>query len=202
MVKEKLQTASPQETTSLTIPTTLDRSIIILVELYKTENGKILKTNTLIDSGATICCIDCHLVNQMKWPLKKLPRSMLAQNTDRTENTGGTIKHQVQLHLRIQGRTTTQTFYVLNLGKRDNIILGYPWLTKNNLQINWGTREVQMIGTLITHHDNLKIVEQQYLLQYLGALERDESEYATQIYAQQLNTATFCWIMGEDHPEV
>ena len=57
------------------------------------------------------------------------------------------IRHQVKLHLRIDGRNTTQHFFVLNLGKQNNIILGYPWLTKNNLHINWATGEVHMPGT-------------------------------------------------------
>ena len=91
---------------------------------------------------------------------------------------------------------------MLDLGKKDNIILGYPWLMKNNPQINWTTGEVQIIGTPTPHHDDLEIIEQKYLLQYLGAVERDESEYATRIYAQQRNQATFQWVMGEDHPNI
>ena len=31
---------------------------------------------------------------------------------------------------------------------------------KNNPQINWTTREVHMVGTLIPHHDELEIIEQ------------------------------------------
>ena len=42
--------------------TTLRQSITIPVILYKTENGKITETTALVDSGATICCIDLHFV--------------------------------------------------------------------------------------------------------------------------------------------
>ena len=49
---------------------------------------------------------------------------------------------------------------MLNLGKWDNIILGYPWLMKNNPRIDWTTGEVHMIGTLIPCHDEPEIVEQ------------------------------------------
>ena len=62
--------------------------------------------------------------------------------------------------------------------------------------------EFHLVGTPIPGHDEPKIVEQQYLLQYLGAVERDESEYATQIYAQQRNTATLWRVLGEDHPHI
>ena len=52
--------------------TTSARAITIPVTLYKTENRKIAETTALIDSGATICCIDLHLARRMKWPLEKL----------------------------------------------------------------------------------------------------------------------------------
>ena len=130
------QIAYPQWTNSPTIPMTSDRSITIPVELYYSETGKILETGTLIDSRATISCIDRHLVNRMKWPLEKLFWPMYARHTNGTNNIWGTIQHQTTLQLRIWGRTLKETFYVLDLGKQDNIILGYPWLTKNNPQIN------------------------------------------------------------------
>ena len=44
----------------------------IPITLYKSENGKIAETTALIDSGATICCIDIHFARRMKWPLTKL----------------------------------------------------------------------------------------------------------------------------------
>ena len=101
--------------------------------LYKMENGQIAETTALINSGATICCIDLHLAKRMKWPLEKLLTPMHTQIVDGTNNSGGMIHHQIKLHLRIQGRMSMQNFFTSNLGGRDNIILGYPWLTKNNL---------------------------------------------------------------------
>ena len=117
--------------------------------LYKSENGKIAETTALIDSGATICCIDLHFARRMNWPLERLQQPMYAQNTDGTNNKGGMIHYQDKLHLRIDGRNSTQNFLILNLGKKNNIILGYPWLTKNNPHINWTTREVHLVGTPI-----------------------------------------------------
>ena len=113
------------------------------------ENGKIAETTALIDSGATICCIDLHIAKRMKWLLEKLCWPMYAWNADGTDNSRGMICHQVKLHLRINGRNMIQNFFVLNLGKRNNIILGYHWLMRNNPQIDWTTGEVHMIGTPI-----------------------------------------------------
>ena len=115
---------------------------------------------------------------------------MYTQNANSTNNSGGMIHHQIKLHLRIDGKNTTQHFFVLNLGKRNNIILGYLWLTRNNLCIDWTTGEVHIPRTPIPQHDKLEIIEQWYLLQYLGAVKQDESKYTAQIYAQQRNAAT------------
>ena len=46
--------------------------------LYKTENRKIAETTALVDSGATICCIDLHFVRRMRWPLHKLRKPIEA----------------------------------------------------------------------------------------------------------------------------
>ena len=54
------------------------QSITIPVTLYKTENRKIAETTALVDSGATICCIDLHFVKMMKWPLLKLRKPIEA----------------------------------------------------------------------------------------------------------------------------
>ena len=72
----------------------------------------------------------------------------------------------------------------------------------NNLWIDWGTREVHMIGTPIPFHDKPEVVEQWYLLWYLSAMEKDESELAARIYAQQRNAATLWWVLGENHPHI
>ena len=73
---------------------------------------------------------------------------------------------------------------------------------KNNACIDWTTGEVHLIGTPIPRHDKPEIVEQHYLLWYLGAVERDELEYAAQIYAQQRNVATLQRVLGEDHSHI
>ena len=56
-----------------------------------------------------------------------------------------------------------------------------------------------MIGTPIPCHDKPEMIEQQYLLWYLGAVERDKSKLATRNYAQQRNMATLWWVLGENH---
>ena len=148
------------------------------------EDGKIAETTTLIDSGATICCIDLHLTQRMKWSLNRLRQPIYAQNADGTNNKGGLIRYQIDLHLRINERNSIQHFFIMDLSKKNNIILGYPWLTKSNPIINWATGTVTLRGTPAPQHDEIKILEQRYFLQYLQVVEQDNSELVTQIYAQ------------------
>ena len=61
--------STPQNDESVLV-TTSRQSITIPVTLYKTENRKIAETTALVDSGATICCINLHFVQRMKWPLQ------------------------------------------------------------------------------------------------------------------------------------
>ena len=71
--------------------TTSRQSITIPVTLYKMENRKITETVALVNSGATICCINLHFVQRMKWPLLKLGRPIQARNANGTYNKGGMI---------------------------------------------------------------------------------------------------------------
>jgi hypothetical protein len=58
------------------------------------------------------------------------------------KNKRGTIRHYVDLNIEVQGRICREHFLVTGLGKH-RIILGFPWLRKTNLIIDWtkGTLE-------------------------------------------------------------
>ena len=100
------------------------------------------------------------------------------------------IQYQIDLNLRIEDRNSLQRFFVMDLGNKNTIILGHPWLTQTNPLINWTAGTVRMRGTPTLKHDNPKILEQRYLLRYLHAMEKDNYELAARIYAQQRNAAT------------
>ena len=128
------------------------------------ENRKITETTALIDSRATICCINLHFVQRMKWPLLKLGRPIQARNADGTCNKGGMIRYQVDLNLRIEDRNSFQCFFIMDLGNKNTVILGHPWLTKTNPIIDWTAGMVRIRETPVPRHDDPKILEQRYLL--------------------------------------
>ena len=61
----------PKNSQSILV-TTSARAIEIPITLYKTEDRKTAETTALIDSGATISCLDLHFARRMKWPLERL----------------------------------------------------------------------------------------------------------------------------------
>ena len=90
----------------------------------------------------------------------------------------------------------------MDLGNKNTVILGHPWLIKMNPLIDWTAGTVRMRGTPIPRHDDPRILEQRYLLRYLHAIEKDNSELTARIYAQQRNEATLRRVLGEDHPHI
>jgi hypothetical protein len=60
---------------------------------------------------------------------------------DGTENKRGTINAYVNLEFSLGEQKFKEQFYVTGLGKQ-KIILGFPWLHKYNLIINWKKGEV------------------------------------------------------------
>ena len=138
----------------------------------------------------------------MKWPLQRLRKPIEARNTNGTSNKGGMIQYLIDLNLRIEERNSPQRFFVMDLGNKNTVILGHPWLARTNPLIDWTAGTVSMRGTPIPRHDDPRILEQRYLLRYLHTMERDDSEFAARIYAQQRNATTLRRILGKDHPHI
>ena len=66
----------------------------------------------------------------------------LSQSTiDGSPNEAGTIKHSVVLFIRMGGIVHKEEFYAIKC-RKDNIILGLPWLNRVNPTINWVNKHV------------------------------------------------------------
>jgi len=81
-----------------------------------------------------------NIVNQHNLPTSTLLVSINARNTDGSLNQGGPIVKSVTGILNTRLNIPT-SFLVANLGKNE-VILGYPWLTINNPNIDWQTGEI------------------------------------------------------------
>jgi hypothetical protein len=69
-------------------------------------------------------------------PRKILHSPRLIVNVDGTPNKAGAVKEACILEITHQGRSFLQRFYVMDLGF-DQVLLGYPWLTTFNPNIDW-----------------------------------------------------------------
>jgi len=96
----------------------------------------IVEVKALVDSGAGGKFIDQNYAKKLKLKLKKLKKKIPVFNVDGTPNKRGTIRHKIHLDLKIGERTKKTTLYVTGLGKQ-KVILGQPWLKRDNPNINW-----------------------------------------------------------------
>ena len=109
----------------------------------ESQNGKrTVELKGMADCGAGGEFIDQNYARQQNFKISKLQNPLFARNVDGTLNKEGTIRHYVDLDVTIHGRTKPVRFYVTGLG-RQKLILGLPWLQKENPLIDWaqGTLE-------------------------------------------------------------
>ena len=108
---------------------------------------KAVETRALIDSGASISCIDWGFVRKQRIPTQRLKTPIQAQNADNSVNSKGVIRFSTTLFLDVGGITRRTTLYVMNLGN-ENVILGLPWLKDVNPTINWVDRTISIKESL------------------------------------------------------
>ena len=103
---------------------------------------KAVETRALIDSGASISCIDWGFVRKQRIPTQRLKTPIQAQNADNSINSKGVIRFTTTLFLDIGGITRRATLYVM-LGN-ENVILGLPWLKDVNPSIDWINKTISV----------------------------------------------------------
>jgi hypothetical protein len=96
----------------------------------------------LIDSGAGGNFIDMEIVERLQLARIELRRPIMVRNVDGTYNANGQITHRVLLKTTIAGQRQTLSLLVTGIGKQ-SIILGLPWLIKENPDINYRTGQLQ-----------------------------------------------------------
>src|SRR6266702_3936088 len=90
----------------------------------------------LIDSGAMDNFISKNLLHRLKIGYLLVENPIKIWNVDGTHNKDRAISHFMDLQVRTGTETKTLRFLITNLG-RDEVILGYPWLTAFEPVIHW-----------------------------------------------------------------
>jgi hypothetical protein len=120
---------------SVTIANISRNSISVPIEIGSSKQT----VETLIDSGAGGLFIDQNYAKNFN--INFLDKLVKAYNMDGTENKRGMINAYVNLEFSLGERKFKERFYVTGLRKQ-RIILGFPWLHKYNLIIDWKKGEV------------------------------------------------------------
>jgi len=103
--------------------------------LFETAHAT-AEREVLIDSGATNNFICKNLLQRLKIATLPIEVPLKIWNVDGTHNQDGKITHFTDLQVRTGADTKILRFLLTNLG-RDEVILGYPWLTAFKPEIHW-----------------------------------------------------------------
>ena len=98
---------------------------------------KVVDTWILVDSGADISCIDQDFVKKYNLPTTKLTISIQARNADHSHKKNGDIQYTCDLF--IEWLAQKVILHVMTC-RKENVILGLPWLKKANPTVNWTTQ--------------------------------------------------------------
>src|SRR4029077_16591299 len=108
----------------------------IPITIHLSDNWKV-DENALIDCGAKGGnFVNSKFAERHSLPLKRLPIEILVLNADRSENKGGKIRRYLKTQIEVAKRTCDVVLLETSLGQ-EMVILGYPWLEKENPQIDW-----------------------------------------------------------------
>ena len=127
---------TPETVKSVIVADKQSKSFHIALSVLKNTFDKDIITKALIDSGASINCLDWGCIKRNKIPYHHLPQPIHATNVDGSNNESGIIKFITTIFIHIKGIIHRVLFHIINCGN-ENVILGTPWLEKVNPQINW-----------------------------------------------------------------
>ena len=147
-----------------------ETSIRIPVTLYIKEKPIFLRA--LIDSGAEGVFINSQIINRYEIPQQPLSNPITIKNVDGTTNKEKEISRYIRPIMKIGDKTEPTKFWVTSIGQED-IILGLPWLQKNNPQINWADNIIR-INQLLKKERKLEIPE--YCRKYYKIFNKKAAE--------------------------
>jgi hypothetical protein len=106
------------------------------VQCYLHSIAKRAEIIALVDSGATENFLNLSYVKWLRLPVKTLKTPRKLYNVDGMENKAGELQHYTNLETRTGTTTTRLQFFLSDLGEH-KAILGYPWFTAVQPNIDW-----------------------------------------------------------------
>jgi len=111
-----------------------DKQLNVWVKLQTTDTYRTFYKQALVDSGSS--CISRKFVKENLIDTCLLPFPITYYNTDGSTNKNRNITEVVEMNMTIGDHQELIQLSVINFGNHD-LFLGYNWLQKHNLTINW-----------------------------------------------------------------
>ena len=120
------------------------REVMVKIGLERIDTQEGITVEALLDSGMMGLVMSSEFPRKQGFKLKKLNKPMYVRNVDGSLNKEGPIKHMVEVNIYYQGHRERLEIDVIG-GQKWTVILGMPWLTCHNPEIDWRTGEVKMM---------------------------------------------------------
>ena len=120
------------------------REVMVKIGLERIDTQEGITVEALLDSGMMGLVMSSEFPRKQGFKLKKLNKPMYVRNVDGSLNKEGPIKHMVEVNIYYQGHRERMEIDVIG-GQKWTVILGMPWLTCHNPEIDWRTGEVKMM---------------------------------------------------------
>ena len=106
--------------------------------VYLQSAAKRAEAIALVDSGATENFMNLQYARWLKLPIEQMEQPRKLFNVDGTENISGELRYYTDLLVKTGHKLLRLRFFLSDFGK-NNIILGYPWFSAIQPNINWKT---------------------------------------------------------------
>jgi len=120
-----------------------DKQLNVWVKLQTTDTYRTFYKQALVDSESSSSCISQKFIKENLIDTCSLPFPITCYNTDRTTNKDRSVMEIVEMNMTIGDHQELIQLLVTNLGNHD-LFLGYDWLQKHNLTINWKDSSINL----------------------------------------------------------
>jgi len=119
------------------------REVTVKIGLERIDMQEGIMVEALLDSRAMELVMSSKFSKKQGFKLKMLEKPMQVRNVDGLFNKEGPIKHTVEVNIYFK-RHREKTEIDIIRGQKWTVILGMPWLTHHNPEINWKIGKVKM----------------------------------------------------------
>ena len=106
------------------------------IRVFLHMSNKRAETTALLDSGAMENFISKRYAQWLRLPFKQSVQPRAVYNVDGSKNKQGDIKFYMDLEVQTGEQKKNMRFFLTDLGPQ-SIILGYPWFTGMQPNIDW-----------------------------------------------------------------